>query len=229
RGRPLAVGADLRGGVQGDLRLRLRDRSGAGPPAGAFRASAGGDRARAALPDAGRRPLRLPEPHEPPERQVGYGGDAVGGVPAAGAADRGMAAGGGGGRPDLGKRLRIGIGVASRYSLQRAGRPAWIDVTVSPFRRFVHMTRRLHTVMRRLRPLLLGLVLMLPTALPAPALAQVNRDEAVKEADGRLRGYTQNGVVLNESSTALTYFAFIGLALLSMGVMFKLARRTHLD
>ncbi len=91
------------------------------------------------------------------------------------------------------------------------------------------MTRRLHTVMRRLRPLLLGLVLMLPTALPAPALAQVNRDEALKEADGRLRGYTQNGIVLNESSTALTYFAFIGLTLLSMGVMFKLARRTHLD
>ena len=68
-------------------------------------------------------------------------------------------------------------------------------------------------------------------ALPAAASAQYGNDDdsLVRKADGRLRGYEGSGHVLDTTGTFLTYFAFAGLTLLTAGVMFKSARRTHLD
>lgn len=84
----------------------------------------------------------------------------------------------------------------------------------------------------RFRPLLLALALALPSsALPLVALAQSGdaQADAMAEADGRLRGYEESNVFMRESSTALTYAAFIALAVLAAGVMFKASGRTHLD
>jgi hypothetical protein len=59
---------------------------------------------------------------------------------------------------------------------------------------------------------------------PAAALAQ---DEVV-ERDGRLEGY-QTKVLVDNDSTALTWLLLVFLAMVTLGVMFKNARRTHLD
>ncbi len=74
----------------------------------------------------------------------------------------------------------------------------------------------------------LALVLVMPAAT---ALAQSDSDytDLLEEADGRLRGYEQMGVVMKDSSTALTYAALIGLTVLAAGLLFKASRRTHLD
>lgn len=59
---------------------------------------------------------------------------------------------------------------------------------------------------------------------PISAMAQ----EELKYYDARLEGYPTN-VTLESSSTALTWLLFIFLAVICIGVMFKNARRTHLD
>jgi hypothetical protein len=59
---------------------------------------------------------------------------------------------------------------------------------------------------------------------PAVALAQ---DEAV-ERDGRLEGY-QTKVLVDNDSTALTWLLLVFLGMVTLGVMFKNAKRTHLD
>ena len=59
---------------------------------------------------------------------------------------------------------------------------------------------------------------------PAAALAQ---EEAV-ERDARLEGYPSN-VALDSDSTALMWILLIFLGGIAMGVMFKNAKRTHLD
>ena len=72
----------------------------------------------------------------------------------------------------------------------------------------------------------------MPAAMPAGAFAQEDndaRDKRIREADGRIRGYQEDGVVLEGGSSAFPYFAFVALAALGAGVMFKSARRTHLD
>jgi hypothetical protein len=80
------------------------------------------------------------------------------------------------------------------------------------------------------RVLLLSLALSMPTiALPNLALAQGAAGNPLDGADGRLRGYEQNSVYMDDSSTALAYFALAGLTLLCIGLMFKSSRRTHLD
>ncbi len=59
---------------------------------------------------------------------------------------------------------------------------------------------------------------------PAPALAQ---EEEVKR-DARLEGYATN-VSLDSDSTALMWILLVFLGGVALGVMFKNARRTHLD
>jgi hypothetical protein len=62
------------------------------------------------------------------------------------------------------------------------------------------------------------------------ASAQNEQDFLVRNADGRLRGYPETDVILESGdSPVYAYFAFAGLALVSMIVLFKDARRTHLD
>src|SRR3712207_3372631 len=60
---------------------------------------------------------------------------------------------------------------------------------------------------------------------PMTALAQ---DEAEKFYDGRLEGYPKN-VTLEGGSTALTWILLMLLGAFCIGVLFKSARRTHLD
>ena len=59
---------------------------------------------------------------------------------------------------------------------------------------------------------------------PLAALAQ---EEEIKR-DARLEGYPVNVSVPNDS-TALTWLLLIFLAVVALSVMFKNARRTHLD
>jgi len=81
-----------------------------------------------------------------------------------------------------------------------------------------------------LRVVLAAAFLLLPAA---PALAQFGNEELdrrVREADGRLRGYNETDVVLEGGdSPVYAYAAFIGLALVCTAVLFKDARRSHLD
>jgi len=78
--------------------------------------------------------------------------------------------------------------------------------------------------------LLLSLALSVPVlALPGQAMAQGAQPNPLQGADGRLRGYEQPAVVIYDSSTALSYMALIALTVISVGLMFKSARRTHLD
>jgi hypothetical protein len=53
-------------------------------------------------------------------------------------------------------------------------------------------------------------------------------DEEPPLNDGRTEGYNQK-VQIPKPSTALVWLAFMALTVVSMGVMFKDARRTHLD
>jgi len=84
--------------------------------------------------------------------------------------------------------------------------------------------------MHCIRVLLLSTALGIPLfGAPGVAAAQYQTDP-IKSADGRLRGYDQQqNVVLEDSSTALTYLALIGLTAMAVGLMFKASRRTHLD
>jgi hypothetical protein len=61
--------------------------------------------------------------------------------------------------------------------------------------------------------------------LPVTAMAQ---DEEPDYYDARLEGYPQ-GVTLERSTTALTWLLFIFLAVICIAVLFKNAKRTHLD
>ena len=63
-------------------------------------------------------------------------------------------------------------------------------------------------------------------AVLAPAAALAQEEEV--ERDARLEGYASN-VGLDNDSTALMWILLIFLGALAMGVMFKNARRTHLD
>lgn len=86
-------------------------------------------------------------------------------------------------------------------------------------------------LMRLVRIVLVSAALLVPVVLSAPAAAQQQSadQELYDEADGRLRGYDAQGVILPESGVLLTYLALLALALVAIGVMFKSASRTHLD
>jgi hypothetical protein len=60
---------------------------------------------------------------------------------------------------------------------------------------------------------------------PSSALAQ---DDERKSYDARLEGHA-DAVMLDGGSTALTWLALAGLGVLCIGVLFKNAKRTHLD
>ena len=60
---------------------------------------------------------------------------------------------------------------------------------------------------------------------PAVVLAQ---EEEIKR-DARLEGYAQKVMVDSGDSTALNWLLLVFLAMVALGVMFKNAKRTHLD
>jgi hypothetical protein len=80
----------------------------------------------------------------------------------------------------------------------------------------------------RLAAVVFGAITLAITFLvPVFAFAQKeDENSALKEA--RLEGYTFNARA-PEGGPALTYLLFIFLAVLGLAVMFKNARRTHLD
>ena len=63
-------------------------------------------------------------------------------------------------------------------------------------------------------------------AVVAPGVALAQEEEV--ERDARLEGYASN-VALDGDSTALMWILLIFLGSIAMGVMFKNAKRSHLD
>jgi hypothetical protein len=63
--------------------------------------------------------------------------------------------------------------------------------------------------------------------LSAPLSVRAAED-APEVYDARLQGYTNN-MQLDAGSTALTWLLLIALGILCLGVLFKDAKRTHLD
>ena len=83
---------------------------------------------------------------------------------------------------------------------------------------------RMNRLRRGLRSAGLRIVLAACLLSAVPALGQ--EDEV--EHDARLDGYAEN-VILDGDSTALTWLLLVLLGSIAMAVMFKNARRTHLD
>lgn len=75
------------------------------------------------------------------------------------------------------------------------------------------------------RRTLAAIVILGVLAFPAAARAA---DEEEILHDARTEGYTGK-VQIDKGTTALVWLAFIGLSLVSLGVLFKDAKRTHLD
>jgi len=69
-----------------------------------------------------------------------------------------------------------------------------------------------------------GLIVMILASTPTRALA----DDEPDIYDARLEGYAQK-VQLDAGSTALTWLVLIVLGVLTVGVLFKDAKRSHLD
>lgn len=64
------------------------------------------------------------------------------------------------------------------------------------------------------------MIFLAPTSAPA-------QEEAV-ENDARLDGY-ENNVAIADDSVALTWILFVFLTMVTLGAVFKNAKRTHLD
>lgn len=78
-----------------------------------------------------------------------------------------------------------------------------------------------------LRRRFLAILLFLLSTVAAPQSAPA-QDKDI-EHDGRLEGYQGAEVKIANDSTALIWILFIFLGGLSLGVLFKDAKRTHLD
>lgn len=78
---------------------------------------------------------------------------------------------------------------------------------------------------------LLALVLAAMVFLSAPGLALAQREQIDPDAkpNARLEGYAENVKLSQPGSTALTWILLIGLGVICFGVLFKDAKRTHLD
>jgi hypothetical protein len=83
------------------------------------------------------------------------------------------------------------------------------------------MMGRMKIVLRRI---LLGGLPLLAFAFPAVALA----DDTAAPVDARLEGYRQ-GIMASPGSTALTWLLLVGIGVVTIGVMFMSAKRSHLD
>jgi hypothetical protein len=72
-----------------------------------------------------------------------------------------------------------------------------------------------------------GITALITLIVPVLAFAQ-KEDENTQLKEARLEGYAFNARA-PEGGPALTYLLFIFLAVLGLAVMFKNAKRTHLD
>jgi hypothetical protein len=85
---------------------------------------------------------------------------------------------------------------------------------------FAPMIEHIRRILR-----ILTVILLLTCAFPKSARAD---DNTKASYDGRLDDYNRN-VTLDSGGTALTYFTWVGLGALALIVMFKDAKRSHLD
>jgi hypothetical protein len=83
-------------------------------------------------------------------------------------------------------------------------------------------------MMRCMKRRLLPLMIALLSLTAAPLSARADDTNAPKDYDGRLDDFGRE-VTLDSGGTALSYFLFAGLGVIAIGVLFKNARRTHLD
>jgi hypothetical protein len=81
-------------------------------------------------------------------------------------------------------------------------------------------------MMGSMRKKLLATIIVLLTVGFAPLSALA--DDQSKSYDGRLDDYGNKSVTL-DGGAALSYFVWIGLGLVGLLVMFKDAKRSHLD
>ena len=83
--------------------------------------------------------------------------------------------------------------------------------------------------MARVRRWIATLVLALGCALAGAPVVTLAQDDDV-EQEARLEGYGGNmNVKVENDSTGLVWLLFIVMAVISLGVLFKDAKRTHLD
>ncbi len=75
---------------------------------------------------------------------------------------------------------------------------------------------------------ILSLILAMAILLSLPQTSQAKKYEEERDYDARLDGYTEE-VRLEPASTALTWILLIGVGVVCCAVLFKDARRTHLD
>lgn len=84
---------------------------------------------------------------------------------------------------------------------------------------------------RRVNPWLAraaGVALSLGALLAAPQAALAQQAEGEEGIDARIRGYTTE-VALPAGNTALTWLLFAFITICGLSVLFKNAKRTHLD
>jgi hypothetical protein len=81
-------------------------------------------------------------------------------------------------------------------------------------------------IKKTIRAVCLAVVLAL--SIPSTSLARNDDEDQPKEYDARILGYTQD-VDLKTGSTALSWLLLIALGVVSVAVLFKDAKRSHLD
>lgn len=86
-------------------------------------------------------------------------------------------------------------------------------------------------MMKRMKRQVLAFVLAAMVFLSVPGLALAQREQVDPDAkpDARLEGYAENVKLSKPGSTALTWILMIGLGVICFAVLFKDAKRTHLD
>ena len=89
-----------------------------------------------------------------------------------------------------------------------------------------NMIARLPLIRNRWLPVASVWLFTVAATLLGPA-AVVAQEEAVKN-DARLEGYATK-VTVESDNTALSWLLLVFLAMVALGVMFKNAKRTHLD
>lgn len=83
-------------------------------------------------------------------------------------------------------------------------------------------------MMARMKQRLLSIGLGLIALLLVPAMAMAQSDDSLEPVDARLEGYATS-VTLESESNALTWLLLTFLAVVCLSVLFKDAKRTHLD
>ena len=73
------------------------------------------------------------------------------------------------------------------------------------------------------------LAFLMPVVLSTMAFAKGENEEAQEVWEGRLEGFSQGVRLEHTGSTALYWLLLIGLGVVALIVLFKDAKRTHLD